>query len=476
MTKPLFPAMALALLLAGCAGAPPPKPLPAAPSAEWSAQDPALTGATMRFDWWTAFGSPELDRLVDEALAANHEIAAAQANLRAARAIGREARLLRLPQGGVGAGIQRLREPSATQPPIFRTPGAFPDMTIVTIGGDLAWEIDLVGGRAKTARAALADARTALWQRRQAEASVAAQVVRAWLDLTRSRQLSSLADARIKAFDNMIAITARRVERGGGTEADLAALRQTREQLAADRPALRALQNSALRRLAVLTARDPVGFVTQGAGLAAEVRNPSTLLAHDPRTVLRMRPDVQIAEARLAAAFERAGASRAALYPSLSLGASGGLSATPADLAAPGAFRFAIGPAINWGIFNLGRVKAAIASADAASEIAAAQWQQTLLVAVEEADGAIDSWVAARKAVDATRRAETAASILLEAARSRQRAGAAPAFVLAQAEADQLAARIALAGAEATERDAWASANLALGAGWHEEGDTAPQR
>lgn len=474
MTKPLFPAMALALLLAGCAGAPPPKPLPAAPSAEWSAQDPALTGTAMRFDWWTAFGSAELDRLVREALAANHEIAAAYANLKAAGALARETRQLNMPQGGLSGGIQRLREPSATQPPIFRIPGAFPDMTIATIGGELSWETDIVGARGKTARAALADARSALWQRRQVEAAVAAQVVRAWLDLSRTRQLASLTDGRIAVLDEMIAMTARRVASGGGTEADLAALRQTREQLAGEQPALAALQRSALRRLAVLTARDPVAFVAEGAKLTAEARTPDALAAHDPRTLLRMRPDVQIAEARLAAAFERAGASRAALYPSLSLGATGGLAATPADFGSPGAFRFAIGPALNWGIFNLGRVKAGIAAADATSEAAAAQWQQTLLAAVEEADGAIDNWLTARKAAATARRAEAAARVLLEAARSRQRAGTAPAYALAQAEADHLAARIAQASAEVAERDAWAFANLALGAGWRDEYDPAP--
>ncbi|OYQ35738.1 hypothetical protein CHU93_01390 [Sandarakinorhabdus cyanobacteriorum] len=469
MTRSLFATFALGALLAGCAGAPPPRPVPAPPSANWSASDPAVASGELRFDWWTAFGSADLDRLVAEAQAANFELAAADANLKAASALAREARAQRLPQGGVSAGVQRLREPSATQPPIFRTPEAFPDMTIASIGAELAWEIDFVGGRAKAARAALADAQAARWQRRQVEAAVAAQVVRAWLDLGRNRQLAAVIDQRLEALDQLIAMARLRVTRGGGTVADVATLEQVRSTAAAERPALDLAQRNALRRLAVLTARDPIAFVSDGAAMATQTLTPATLTVHDPRVLLRMRPDVQRAEQQLLAAFERAGASRAALYPSLSLGASAGLAATPADLGKPGAFRFAIGPSLNWGIFNLGRVKAGIAAADAGSEAAAATWQQTLLAAVEEADGAVDGWLSARRSAEAARAALRAADIAVAAARSRSRSGLSSPFERAQAEADYLAAQAAHTAAEASERDAWANANLALGAGWRGE-------
>ncbi|MBC2667842.1 TolC family protein [Novosphingobium piscinae] len=469
MRRTLFPVFVLTTVLTACAGAPPPKPVPAPPSASWSTFDPALLGSPVRLDWWSAFGSPALTQLVNEARTANFDLAAADANLRAAAALAREARLARQPQGGAGAGVQRLREPSATQPPIFRIPGAFPDMTIATIGGELAWEVDLVGARAKTSRAALADAKSALWRRRNVEAAVVAQVVRAWLDLAQSRQLGAQIDARLAALDNVIALAQRRTDRGGGTVADVAVLRQGREGLAAERPVLDAAQRNALRRLAVLTGRDPIAFVRESVALDTRMETPTALAAQDPRIMLRLRPDVQIAEAQLEAAFERAGASRAALYPSLSLGASAGVAATPADIGSPGAFRFAVGPSLNWGILNLGRVKAGIAAADAASEAAAAQWQQTLLAAVEEADGAIDRWLEARRSTAATRSARAESAVSLTAVRSRHQAGIVSTLERLRGEADHLAAETALIIAEANEREAWAIANLALGAGWRAE-------
>lgn len=469
MTRSLCATLALAALLAGCAGVPPPKPVPAPPSADWSSTDPALTAGDLRFNWWTAFGSTDLDRLVADALAANFDLAAADANLKAASALARESRALRLPQGGVTTGVQRLREASATQPPIFRSPEAFPDMTIASLGGELMWELDLVGGRAKSARAALADAQAARWQRRQVEAAVAAQVVRAWLDLGRSQQMGAVIDQRLAVLNQLIAMARLRVTRGAGTAADVAALEQVRAQAAAERPSLDLAQRNALRRLAVLTAKDPIRFVIDGAAMGTQARTPKTLAVHDPRALLRMRPDVQRAEQQLLAAFERAGASRAALYPSLSFGASAGLAGSPADLGEAGAFRFAIGPSINWGILNLARVKAGIAAADSNSEAAAATWQQTLLAAVEEADGAVDGWLSARCSAEAARAARRAAEVMLNAARSRSRAGMSSPFELAQAEADYLAAQGAQTATEAGERDAWAFANLALGAGWRSE-------
>lgn len=90
------------------------------------------------------------------------------------------------------------------------------------------------------------------------------------------------------------------------------------------------------------------------------------------------------------------------------MGAGAGLLAAPGALDEAGAFRFSIGPSINWGIFNLGQVRARIRASDAASEADAAQWQGSLLAAAERATAAV---------------------------RARARAGAASAFELAEADA-----------------------------------------
>ncbi|OYU74238.1 MAG: hypothetical protein CFE32_18430 [Alphaproteobacteria bacterium PA3] len=224
-------------------------------------------------------------------------------------------------QGGTSAGVQRLRESSQAQPPVFITPEPFGDQTIATLGADFAWEIDLARGSAANARAAGADAEAMLWERRQTEAAVAAQVVRAWLDLARAEQLAHLLRQRLAAMDRMLAIGAKRIAYGAALSADFAPLERLRAETEGELPLLDHAARNAVRRIAVLTGEDPVALAARGLhkGLAQILVTPAALTVHDPRALLRLRPDVQIAEARLIAAFERAGASRAALYPSLSL-------------------------------------------------------------------------------------------------------------------------------------------------------------
>jgi outer membrane protein TolC len=203
-------------------------PVPPAPSAAWSASDPAITVAEIRLDWWRELGSDELDALVTRALAANHDLAAADANLRAARALAGEARRARGVRGGANAGIERRRESAQGQPPEFILPQPFADQTIAAVGVDFAWEIDLAGGNAANARAAGAEATAALWQRRQTEAAVAAQVVRAWLDLARAESLAALMRQRLDAIDRMLALGKAQVRHGAARAADFAPLEVVR--------------------------------------------------------------------------------------------------------------------------------------------------------------------------------------------------------------------------------------------------------
>lgn len=420
----------------------------------------------MRFDWWLALESPELNRLVEDALRANHDLAEARANLRVAQALAGQARSLSWPQGDISAQVERTREPALAQSPVPGSPDRFPSQTLGGIAGNLAWELDLAGGLAATARAAEADAEAALWQRRGMEAAVAAQVVRAWLDLGRSTDLIRLSERRLAALGKAVAFLERRQAHGAASEADVAAMRRLQADSMAEGPALEQARNNALRRLAVLTAQDPVAFVRDRAALSGAAATPGTLFAPDPIAMLRQRPDVLAAERRLEASYERAGVARAALYPSLSLGVGAGRLADPGDLLEPGALRFAVGPSVSWGLFNLRRLNAGIRAADAAREAAAAQWAKTILTALEEADGALDAWRAARATAYFSRSAASQAEVQAAAMRARASVGAATALDLALAEAALLSAQAASAGAGVAERMAWAEAHLALGAGW----------
>ncbi|MBP7702256.1 MAG: efflux transporter outer membrane subunit [Phenylobacterium sp.] len=463
--KPVFIAAACAAALAGCATTPtatPPSAL-TSPPASWSVTGLGVQPAPN--DWWTVLGSPELNALVSAALARNTDLKAAEANLRAAQAVVREARATQMPLGGVGADGRRQRVAALSQPLAPGSPRRFEDQSIVEISGELSWEIDLAGRLAAANRAAKADAEEARWLSRQVAHATIAATVRAFAEHQAAQQQQRLLDARIQ----QLSLIARRLEiahqAGATARSDAAAAEETLQALSAQRPELEVRRRNAARRLAVLTGQVPDPQIVAAARVVEE---PQTLDAGDPREMLRRRPDVAAAEQRMAGALARAGVARADLYPRITLVGLGGLAAAPGDLDQAGASAFSIGPRLSWGVFDLGRIKARIALADAQSDVALAEWEGTVLKALEEADGALDAWDGARRAAAAAGRAEAAAQESRRLARARRDVGTASALDEARAEFNWLSAQSQAQDARARRLDAWINAQMALGSGFGE--------
>ncbi len=428
-----------------------------------------------QLDWWKQFGDPALDALVADALAHNRELSVASANLRAAWALKAEANANRAPGGNLGASLQRLRQSALAQPAMDGAPTLFETQRIADVGLSVAWEIDVFGALEAQRSAAQADATEALWLRRQVEAAVVAGTVRAYVDL----QASVGREARqAERVDALVAI-ADRLQRAhvlGAVPRDtvdqaIAALEAQRAGL----PQLAAQTRNAARRLAVLTGETP----QYGTGLIAQWRRmplmaPPSLNIGDPLQMLRQRPDVGAAEQRLHAAVARIGVATAALYPRIVLLGDAGHAGPTSALDDVGATRFAAGPSLEWGIFDLARTRAAIAASEATAEAALAAWEQATLQALEEADAAIDGWAAERAAAASAARSAAAAQRAAAALRTRQERGLASPLDVGRAEVERLLAdAAAFEGAMATTH-AWINVHLALGAGWRDDGLDAP--
>ncbi|MCZ8063591.1 TolC family protein [Silanimonas sp.] len=424
-----------------------------------------------RLDWWKQFDDPLLDALVTDALAYNRELAAATANLRAAHALHAEGGAQRAPGGGVTGSRLRLRQSALSQPPMEGAPLLFDTQRIVDAGLALAWEIDVFGALAANETAARADAEATWWLRRHAEAAVVAETVRAYVDL----QASSGRQARQRErIETLVAIADRlqRAQAIGGLARDeveqaVAALEGQRAGL----PLLEVEARNAARRLAVLTGRTPQhGLQLMADWKRAAVIAPPTLNVGDPAGLLRQRPDVGAAERRLQAAVARTGVATAALYPRIVLLGEAGVAAPPGGLDDKGAIRFAAGPRLEWGIFDLARTRARIAASEAGAEAALAEWEHATLRALEEADAAIDGWTAERTALASAASAAAASERAAAAAHTRLARGLASPLDVSRAEVERL-----LAEADAFERGvstthAWVNAHLALGAGWRDSG------
>lgn len=463
-----------ACMLGACAAVSgPARTLPETPPGFTAAE--GATASPPRLDWWTRFEDPALDALVEDALANNRELAATSANLRAASALAAEARANRGPGGALDASRLQLRQSALSQPPIEGTPDEFATQTIADVGLALAWEVDVFGALAASETAARAETVATRWLRRQAEAAVVAATVRAYLDLQASSALESLTRERLAGLMS-ITDRLRRAEELGAVPRDRVDEAQgLSEALRAELPLLALETRNAARRIAVLTGRAPQDGIRSLTGwVRSPLRSPATLDAGDPTVLLRQRPDVMVAEQRLRAAVARIGVATAALYPRITLSGEAGVSAQPGSLDADGALRFATGPALTWGVFDLARTRAGIAATEADADAALAHWEHTVLIALEEADAAIDGWASARAAAAAASRSATAAKRSAEAARARVERGLAGPIDLIRIEVARMAAESAALQAEAAATQSWVQAHLALGAGWRDSGGGGP--
>jgi multidrug efflux system outer membrane protein len=186
-----------------------------------------------------------------------------------------------------------------------------------------------------------------------------------------------------------------------------------------------------------------------------------------PEDLLRRRPDIRVTERTLAAATANVGIATADLFPRVTFTGSVALQATTfLDLGKGGSDTFALGPGIFWAAFDLGRVRARIRAADARTEAALAQYEQRVLLALEETENALVDFTrqqARRNLLWASAQASEKAQNL---ARQRYQFGVADFLTVLDAERTLLEAQDRLADSETQTATALVAVYKALGGGW----------
>ncbi|MGH8480151.1 MAG: efflux transporter outer membrane subunit, partial [Gammaproteobacteria bacterium] len=190
--------------------------------------------------------------------------------------------------------------------------------------------------------------------------------------------------------------------------------------------------------------------------------------------LLRRRPDVHMAERRLAAATADIGVATAELFPRLSIGAAGGFQALDAaDLFVPGSAIWSLGPRVSWRIFDGGRVRAQIRATEAGAEAAALAYEEAVLAALSEAERALSRYRLGLTAVDRQGKAVAAARRSHELAQTRYRAGDIALIELLDTERVLRNAEMSYARMHLTAETDLVALFKALGGGWREpEGET----
>lgn len=469
-----------AALLSGCAAvvAPVSPTLTArAAGVTPAARDAGLSVGTPARPWWHAFDDTRLNALVEEAQSRNHDLQAAVAAVKAARALADGVERQALPQGHLELQAQAQRPSTAEVDPYRQGLPRPPASRLATIGHGLAWEIDLFG-RVDTA-SAVADRRAdmAAADLHAATALLQAEVVRRYIGLRQQQQAQdSLAEESRLLTQRRELLHAR--ERAG--LADLRDVMAAEAEIAqAQSLAVQAASAVHLHvdALAVLTGRSPAVRDGWTEALLASPKMPAlppTESLVQPDDLLARRPDVARADAQLRAAIGETTLAERAHLPRLSLNLAVGLNAPFGNLGTAGAQRYAAGPALSWDWLDAGRFELQAAAARAGQQAAWHGFEQTVLNALKDSEASVRQWSATRQALDQARRAELLAANAARYTRIRVESGLEPPNAALEQAAFSSRAQRQAQEAHAATLLAFGQLQLALGA-WHPGLDHRPQ-
>lgn len=462
MTARLTPPLFALLFVAGCTAGPEPRtPTPESlgvPAQFLSAPAGTTAAAADLGSWWSRFDDPILTGLVEQALATNTDVDAAGARVRAARASLKAARSGAWPTLDAGVSASRLEA--------IGSDARVDARDTYSAGFDARYELDLFGGQRRTRQAAAADLAAVEANLHATQLSVAAEVALNYVDARLARRQLAIARSNLQAQDETLQIVQWRVQAGLVGALDLEQARQLRAQTSATVPLREQSLSGALNRLAVLTGSAP-GAVN--ALLEPDAPIPLAVAADVsiPADMVRRRPDVTAAEHSLAAETARIGVRQADLYPSLGIsGSLRGNTSNWGDLT--NASIGSLAASLTAPLFQGGRLRAAVEQQRAAALVALAEYRETVLVALEEAENAL-------VAVDVSERrerelivAEEAARNAAALARSQYQAGIIDFSALLDAERTLLTSESGRAAAQADRAIAAVQLFKALGGGWED--------
>jgi len=430
-------ALAMATLFAGCTMGPnfarpettPPPAWPAVASPQAEVPSKAVARPYDGRLWWSVFKDPILDALVDEAVRQNLDLQTAALRIEEARAQRGTAVAAGRPSisgNGIG-GRQRSSEnglisslsgassqqgSSGGAGSASTTPSPYSDL--FQAGFDATWELDLWGKARRGVEAADASIVSAEQARGDATVSLTAEVARTYLSLRGAQRQRAIVLADIADQRALFKLADSRSRNGFSAQADAV---QQQAQLSNAEAQLAPIDQNvaqAMNRLALLLALPP-GALTERLGPPPQddVALPPEVPVGLPGDLLRRRPDILRSEADLHAATARVGEAKAQLFPSITLGGVAGLQSVHASSLTDWASRFWLGGAqVSIPIFEGGKLKAQIRTADAQLKEAALNWRSTVLSAYHDADNALVAYA------DEQRHASALARALADARRS----------------------------------------------------------
>src|SRR5688500_3796720 len=420
--------------------------------------------------WWASFDDPALTRFVSLALAQNLELAQAAARVAQSRAALRVAGAALLPSGQMsvlGAKVYQsvetpLGQVLAATPDFDRTGSSYE----VNVGA--SWEVDMFGGLRRERDAARAEYAASEAGAVATRLAVAAHTADVYVTIRGLQARIAIAKHQIETRRRLLGLVRLQYEKGIAAELQVNQAEGSLAQVEAQIPVLEAGLDSALNALDVLLGAQPGTYRADLSALMPVPVAPGLADTGTPGDLIRRRPDLIVAERRLAAANARIGVAIAEYYPKFSLGALLGSATTisSGNLFSKGASQALGVLGLRWRLFDFGRVDAQIAAARGQEAEALAAYRQAALRATEDVENAFSALVKRESEVGILTRAESSFARARDNADAAYRAGIASLIEVLDADSNLLQVRDAKAQAQTEAARAAIASFRALGGGW----------
>jgi NodT family efflux transporter outer membrane factor (OMF) lipoprotein len=458
----LCAAIALSLLVAGCASPGPSRQAAVAIEPQAAGLDPKVASPELSAAWWHETGEEALAMLIERALAGSPGLRVAQARLAGVQAIIDDAYAAFEPAFNAGADLNRQR---------YSANGLFPATvagkvrTIANLQLGVTWELDFFGRQRIALEAALGRERAAQAELQAARSLLAAQIAQAYVQLARFVEQRALLDEVLTSREAQSALAARRLQAGlddarplAAAQASVADARQQREIVEASIGAMR-------RALAHLSAQPPAALDALAPRLGFGPR--FTVPVDVPADLLGRRADLDAARARVEVALRDVDEARTRFYPNVNLGAFLGLNSIGLDrVFRADSWQGAVAPAIRLPLFEADRLRAYLRGREADLDAAIESYNQALLDAVRDVADRLGTLRAVAAQQTEHQRARAAADLSLGLAQRRMQAGVGTRLAVLSAEGGVLAQRQQAIDLQAQMIDGHFALIRALGGGY----------
>ncbi|WP_426816682.1 efflux transporter outer membrane subunit [Winslowiella sp. 2C04] len=359
-------------------------------------------------DWWKSFNDPQLDSLMERAIAGNLSLQQAVLRIAGAREQLSQARGGWFPSVNAKAGMTRQQlglkgelesngvyDRLGEVDPQVRTAldGLSRPINIYQGSFDAAWELDMWGKVRRQVEMAGAQQQASVESRNDALVSLEAEVARAYMQLRGAQAITSTLQTQIDVATETLELTQSQQRNGLAPQMDVENARAQQSSLRAQLPQYQAQVQQAMNGLAVLLGKPPGALDAELNASKAMPKLPAAVPVGVPSQLARRRPDVRQAEANLHAATANIGVSVAQLFPSVSLTGELGVRNSHANYLDDWSSHFySFGPSVSIPIFQGGRLVSSVKLARAQQASAALGYRQAVLTALQDVENALVSY------------------------------------------------------------------------------------